>query len=91
MALGVIRIRGNLCQYSSRAPNKAKRGKFVKCTGKKLTGKSAKRKRKAGPKSRSPGCAKVLVNQFGNKRCMRVCRTAKGKIKSQKPASGCKW
>ena len=45
MALGVIRVRGNLCKYSSRAP-KGKRGKFCSCKGRKKTPKSRRRRAK---------------------------------------------
>lgn len=85
MALGVIRVRGNLCKYGPKAPNKAKRGKFTTCSGKKITG-GAGHKRKA----HKGGCKKQVVNQFGNKRCAIVCRDKKGKITSTRAASGCK-
>jgi hypothetical protein len=87
MALGVIRIRGNLCQYTG--GGKGKKGKFTTCRGKRLTGKSAGKKRGRSAASKT-GCRKQVVNQFGNRRCRTVCRNSKGRITSSKPASGCK-
>jgi len=87
MALGVVRVRGNLCKYTG--GGRGKKGKFTKCSGKKLTGKSAKR----GGKKRSAkraGCRKQIVSTHGNRRCRTVCRNSRGRVTRSKPASGCK-
>ena len=89
MALGVIRVRKNLCKYSSRAPNKRLRGKFTRCAGKKLTGKSAPRKRRGGKRRGKAGCHKAVVSQYGNMRCMKICRNKKGVETFREAASGC--
>ncbi len=86
MALGVLRVRGGLCRYTGGK----KKGKFTKCAGKRLTGKSAKRggtKRRASKKA---GCRKQVVSTHGNRRCRTVCRNSKGRVTSSKPASGCR-
>jgi hypothetical protein len=104
VALGVIRVKGNVCKYSSRAPNKAKRGKFTSCKGKRITGgrKKATRKRtarkssarsharKSTTKKSKHHCQTKVVSHYGNKRCRHVCWT-NGKKVSDTPASGCKW
>jgi hypothetical protein len=50
MALGVIRVRGNLCKYSNHAPKRL-RGKFCSCKGRKRTSK-AKNTRRAKRRGR---------------------------------------
>lgn len=89
MALGVIRVRKNLCKYSSRAPNKRLRGKFTRCAGKKLTGKSAPKRRRRRTGAKRAGCTKMVINQYGNKRCMKICRNRKGQETFREAASGC--
>jgi hypothetical protein len=93
MALGVIRVRGNVCKYSSKAPNKRMRGKFTRCAGKRITGgrkKASSSRRRKSSASGSKHCVKKVVSTYGNKRCRTVC-TKNGKRLSSTPASGCKW
>lgn len=83
----------------TRGPSK---GKFRSCT-KVKSGKSKGKwvartplsklkggKRRASGSGKTPksGCRKEKVNQYGNTRCMTVCRS-KGRVTSRKPASGC--
>jgi hypothetical protein len=87
MALGVIRVRGNLCKYTGGGPKK--KGKFVSCKKQRITG--GKKKRGAPKRSaKRAGCKKQVVSNHGNRRCRSVCRNSKGRVTSSKPASGCK-
>ena len=100
MALGLVHVNGKLCKYEAGK----KRGKFVRChkAGKqgyravKATGASAKKrgtaKRRTTPASGNAYCKTVKVRMFGKgaKQCRKVCWGTNGKIKSNKPSTGCK-
>lgn len=79
--------RGPVVSHSkgSRKGRCVKRASTGRCISRAKPGTIARKTRTNGS-----GCVKRVMSNYGNRRCREICRGRSGKIKSNKPASGCK-